>query len=193
MCAMCPPGGSGNAITPRFSRHFNHLCIDEFQEEVLINIFSKIMLWHLDTRGFSKEFDPCIEEIVLATLEIYKMARANLLPTPAKSHYLFNLRDFSRVIQGVLLSVPESMEDLIAMKRLWVHEVLRVYYDRLIDDQDREWFIGALHYVCKSKLGQNINEMFARLLTGKNKKVRKSKQLHGNLSLVKLIILIFDI
>lgn len=50
MCAMCPPGGGGNTITPRFSRHFNHLCIDEFQDSVLINIFSKIMLWHLDTR-----------------------------------------------------------------------------------------------------------------------------------------------
>lgn len=96
---MCPPGGGGNTITPRFSRHFNHLCIDEFQENILINIFSKIMLWHLDTRGFSKDFDPCIDEIVSATLDIYKMARINLLPTPTKSHYLFNLRDFSRVIQ----------------------------------------------------------------------------------------------
>nr|CAI5845240.1 unnamed protein product [Callosobruchus analis] len=163
MCAMCPPTGGGNTITPRFSRHFNHLCIDEFQESILISIFSKIMLWHLDTRGFSKDFDPCIQQIVLATLGIFKMAKKYLLPTPNKLHYVFNLRDFSRVIQGVLLSVPEAMEDMTAMKRLWVHEVLRVYYDRLVEDADRLWIIGALQKICQDELQEDLNTMCERL------------------------------
>lgn len=170
VCAMAPPGA--NTVTPRFARHFNHICIDEFDDPTLLTIFSKIMLWHLDTRGFSKEFDPCIEEIVGATLHVYKQSRLNLLPTPAKSHYLFNLRDFSRVIQGVLLSVPESTEDLVAMKRLWVHEVLRVYYDRLVDDNDRMWIVQMLRATLKEYLHVNIDKIFDRLFTGKEKERR---------------------
>lgn len=50
MCAMRPMSQGGNDITERFIRHFNILSIDEFQDEIMIHIFSKIMLWHLDTR-----------------------------------------------------------------------------------------------------------------------------------------------
>lgn len=66
-------------------------------------------------------------------------------------------------LQGVLLSVPEAMEDMMAMKRLWVHEVLRVYYDRLVDDSDRSWIIETLRQVCHDKLDEDINVMFSRL------------------------------
>uniref|UniRef100_A0A1B0D1E5 Uncharacterized protein n=1 Tax=Phlebotomus papatasi TaxID=29031 RepID=A0A1B0D1E5_PHLPP len=143
LCAM-GSRGVGNIITPRFTRHFNTIAIDNFVDDTLKAIFSKIVLWHLDTRGFSKEFDPCIEEIVLSTLEIYNKVKVRLLPTPKRPHYIFNLRDFARVVQGVLLSVPEAIEDLSGMRRLWVHEVLRIYGDRLVDIEDRKWLFDSL-------------------------------------------------
>uniref|UniRef100_A0A1A9WZY9 Dynein heavy chain 7, axonemal n=1 Tax=Glossina brevipalpis TaxID=37001 RepID=A0A1A9WZY9_9MUSC len=172
ICAMGPPS-TGNTVTQRFQRHFNVLAIDEFNDDILLVIFSKIVLWHLDTRAFPKVFDPCINEIVDATLHIYNMAKRNLLPTPAKSHYLFNLRDFSRVIQGVLLSVPEAMEDINSMRRLWVHEVLRVYGDRLVEDSDRTWLFTAICEQVRLSFGILPEVLFERLI-GKGLKVTES-------------------
>lgn len=48
--AMGPPKVTGNSVTSRFTRHFNTMAIDEFSNDVLKSIFSKIVLWHLDAR-----------------------------------------------------------------------------------------------------------------------------------------------
>lgn len=65
-----------------------------------------------------------------------------------------------------MFSVPETIEDAISMKRLWVHEILRVYYDRLVDDLDRSWFFDNLYSICKEFLGENMNDLFAHLISG---------------------------
>lgn len=91
-------------------------------------------------------------------------------------------------LQGVLLSVPEAMEDLLAMKRLWVHEVLRVYYDRLVDDNDREWIFDTLHTVVEKNLEEDLDQMFAHLVKGKPPGSRVTIEGLNMLILVKPII-----
>jgi len=75
--------------------------------------------------------------MVAATMQVYKSAIRSFLPMPSKSHYVFNLRDFARVVRGVLLVPSSRMTEPDKMIRLWIHEVYRVFNDRLTDDADR--------------------------------------------------------
>lgn len=46
--------------------------------------------------------------------------------------------------QGVLMVKPKEGFVKNNMVRLWAHESLRVFGDRLVDDPDREWFLRHL-------------------------------------------------
>lgn len=53
-------------------------------------------------------------------------------------------------------------------KRLWVHEVFRVFYDRLVDDKDRTWLMEQLRSTTQSVLGESFDALMSRLVTGSN-------------------------
>lgn len=107
-------------------------------------IFCNVLHLGWKNNGFPSEIVSVVNQTVTASLDIYKASMENLRPTPSKSHYVFNLRDFSRLIQGCAMLRKESAENKRTFAKIWVHEVMRVFYDRLIEEKDKDWLYEKL-------------------------------------------------
>ncbi|XP_076164105.1 dynein heavy chain 3, axonemal [Ptiloglossa arizonensis] len=171
--AMLPPGGSSNVVTPRLTRHMHIIGIDFFEETTITTIFSTILESHF-AKGFLPEVSRLGKMIVHATMDIYFAAIKNYLPTPAKSHYTFNLRDFNRVIKGIFLVPASRIQDPDKLIRLWIHEVYRVFHDRLVDDDDQEILFKMVQFTCYDQLRQPLEKVLARHLNDGETEIKSS-------------------
>ncbi|ESO02212.1 hypothetical protein HELRODRAFT_65497 [Helobdella robusta] len=170
---MGPPGGGRNPLNVRFTRHFINISINPFQEETMTRIFSTLMSLYFRGNNYSVEFYSLGNQLVAATMQVYKTAVINLLPTPAKSHYVFNLRDFSRVINGMCMIKKEKVEDTRVFVRLWVHEVLRVFSDRLISDDDSSWLLSEIKEILRVVFNEGIDSLFSHLKSDQKNELQR--------------------
>lgn len=63
------------------------------------------------------------ESLTSITLELYSAVLEKLPPTPSRFHYVFNLRDLSRVYEGLLRSCADGIQQPGEFLRLWRNEV----------------------------------------------------------------------
>lgn len=110
MIAAAPPSVGRATITPRFSTHFNVICMPQATQSILNKIFSSILDGFLKAYNYSESVSACSLPIIDSTIEVYHSIALTLRATPAKFHYTFNLRDVSKVIQGILMSAPKSIQ-----------------------------------------------------------------------------------
>ena len=92
------PGGGKNELTQRLTSQFYCICIPSLSGASMKTIFSGILNGYLST--FPPSVSTLASRTVDATIEIYQRIAREMLPTPEKTHYTFNLRDVSNVIQG---------------------------------------------------------------------------------------------
>ncbi|XP_043259684.1 dynein axonemal heavy chain 1-like [Colletes gigas] len=144
--AMGPPGGGRNPVTARLLRHFHFVAFPEMEDDAKKHIFGTILnSWLSATKGFADMLNTFVD----TTLNLFTTICNELLPTPDKSHYTFNLRDLSKVFQGMLMMDPKKIEHREKLLLLWYHENLRVFSDRLVNDTDRKWFDDLLRSIMK--------------------------------------------
>lgn len=141
--AMGPPGDGRNSISSRYIRHFNVLYIEPYKDDSLKYIFSTVMDWLFVAKAsppYPQPVQGMKDSIVSNTIHIYQEAMKTFRPTPAKSHYTYNLRDVSKIFQGIAKSSAKAITTEDDILKLWAHECLRVFQDRLISQDDRDIF-----------------------------------------------------
>ncbi|EGD81605.1 dynein heavy chain 2 [Salpingoeca rosetta] len=138
VAAMGPPGGGRSIISRRLQARFNLLNMTFPTDSQIKRIFGTMI--NLKLQDFDEGCKPVGNMVTEATIHVYNYMSTRMLPTPTKIHYLFNLRDISKVFQGMLRAHKDFHDTKDAITRLWVHECFRVFCDRLVTERDQVEF-----------------------------------------------------
>ena len=165
VAAMGTPGGGRNSVDPRFITLFSVFNITFPSEASLTKIYSSIFAGH--TAGFAKDITESSDSFTKATMGLYNEIVTILPPTPAKFHYIFNLRDLSRIFEGLCLTTPDCFGELSKMVRVWRNECLRVFHDRLVSEEDKVVVQGLINKQLSAVFpGQKDNALVEPILFG---------------------------
>ena len=153
--AMGPPGGARNPVDPRFVSLFNTFEIQFPTEDNLNTIYSSILTSHVSK--LSSEIQGAAKMLTDVTLRLYNFILEKLPPTPSRFHYIFNLRDLSRVYEGLMCATDDKFKSGGEFIRLWRNEALRIFHDRLISEPDKHIVIEKIKDLVQEKYG-NVAE-----------------------------------
>lgn len=77
----------------------------EFENDQMFKIYNTFLNWHF--AKFSGEISSKVQKLTHALLDVYQQIKSTFLPLPSKIHYMFNLRDITKVVKGLCSSKKE--------------------------------------------------------------------------------------
>uniref|UniRef100_A0A8C4UZ95 Dynein axonemal heavy chain 17 n=1 Tax=Falco tinnunculus TaxID=100819 RepID=A0A8C4UZ95_FALTI len=159
---MNPTAGSFT-INPRLQRHFCVFALCIPGRDALSRIYSTILTQHLTSGNFSGAVQKSAQQLIALALGLHQKVAATFLPTAIKFHYIFNLRDFSNIFQGLLFSTPECLKQPQDLVKLYLHESNRVYRDKMVEENDYGTFDKIQLEMVKKFYDVSANAMALRM------------------------------
>lgn len=143
--ACNPPTDAGR--TPmglRFLRHAPLIMVDYPGEQSLLQIygtFNSAVLKIIPTlRGYA-------DALTKAMVQLYSESQKRFTPD-IQPHYVYSPRELTRWVRGVYEALrPLETLPVEGLVRIWAHEALRLFQDRLIAEEERKWTEECVHRV----------------------------------------------
>ncbi|KDR21358.1 dynein heavy chain, cytoplasmic isoform X7 [Zootermopsis nevadensis] len=135
--ACNPPTDPGRKpLSHRFLRHVPVIYVDYPGETSLKQIygtFSRAMLRIIPSlRGYAEPLTNAMVEFYLASQERFTQ--------DMQPHYVYSPREMTRWVRGICEAIrPLDNLPVEGLVRLWAHEALRLFQDRLVEDSERRW------------------------------------------------------
>ncbi|KAF8934382.1 dynein heavy chain [Dissophora ornata] len=135
--ACNPPTDPGRIpLTHRFLRHVPLVMVDypgEISLKQIYSTFCRAMLKVVPSlRAYS-------EALTGAMVELYLCSQAHFVPE-MQAHYIYSPRELTRWMRGIFEAIkPMETLSVEGLVRIWAHEALRLFQDRLVTEEERKW------------------------------------------------------
>ena len=156
--ACNPPSDAGRSpLAARFLRHSPLVMVDYPGELSLIQIYgtfnSAILKIVSNLRGYS-------DALTKAMVQLYLESQSKFTPD-IQPHYIYSPRELTRWARGIYEAI-RSLETLKleGLVRIWAHEALRLFQDRLVEEGQRQWTEETIHQIAMEHF-PNIDETAA--------------------------------
>ncbi|KAI5289468.1 hypothetical protein KEM54_003805 [Ascosphaera aggregata] len=143
--ACNPPTDAGRTpLAERFLRHAPLVMVDYPGELSLTQIYSTFntaILKVIPTlRGYA-------EALTRAMVQFYLESQSRFT-AEIQPHYVYSPRELTRWVRGVYEAIkPLESLSLEGLVRIWAHEALRLFQDRLVEDSERQWTEEAVRRI----------------------------------------------
>ncbi|KAI3404296.2 DYN1 [Candida oxycetoniae] len=148
VAACNPPTDSGRyELSNNFLRRVCLIMVDYPEQNSLVRIYQTFNDAVLKLCPNLKAYSV---DITRASVDVYEQSKKKFTPL-SQSHYVYSPRELTRWSRGLLEALKQcAYNDLPDLLRLWFHEGLRLFFDRLCCEEERTWTIQLFHNVAKN-------------------------------------------